>query len=155
MIPDVEDWKAIEFTASLPADQRDAVEALFFFNPRQRCLIEHIRLAVKETGAPQIFERNARVWVGVPSGSLQCLFAVKRELSGHEPVGLALYGRSDPEVLTIWHLAVHPRFGAGKNGSVGLGVLLVEKVREIGHRINGVRRLQLPYRKACYLPVGT
>ena len=41
----------------------------------------------------------------------------------------------------------------GRNGDGGLGLLLIERVREIARRIKGVTRIQVPYRSQCFLRV--
>ena len=144
----------LALVATVPADMRDVVEALFFFNPRQGILIKGIRAAVEQSGSPEILECEGRLWIGVPSGTLQCLFAVDLTGEPERPVGVILYDREPPDIISIRHLAVDPDYGSGGAASGGgLGVFLIEKVREIGRRINGVKRVKLPYRKQLFLPV--
>ena len=151
---DPKGWEYIEFSATVPAEMRQAAEALFFFNPRQGDSINGILATVERTGAPEIMERDGRVWIGVPSGNMQCLFAVDRRLEPQRPAGVLLYGRPTPDVIWISHLAVDPVYTYGnKNRGAGLGWVLVEKVREIARSIKGVSRIQLPYRRNCFLQV--
>jgi hypothetical protein len=154
MPTDREGWKDIEYAATVPLDMRPAAEALFFFNPRQGESYDGILATVERTGAPTIMERDGRVWIGVPAGNTQCLFAFDRSLAPPRPVGVVLYGRPAPEVIWISHLAVDPFYTYGnKNRDAGLGYLLVEKVREIARSIKGVTKIQLPYRRNCFLRV--
>jgi hypothetical protein len=37
------------------------------------------------------------------------------------------------------------------HGGGGLGLLLIERVKEIARRIKGVTRVQIPYRDRCFL----
>ena len=141
----------IEFLGSVPVAMRHLVECLFFFNPRQELLVGRIRATVEETGAPCVIELESRIWIGVPSGAMQCLFACS---SGGEPVGVALYCRPDPDRLRICHLALSPDWVASDpSHSPGLAMIMVDKIREIARSIKGVSRIQLPYRRSSFLSV--
>ena len=141
----------VDFLGSVPSSMRHAVECLFFFNPQQRQLEPRIRATVEETGSPGIIEVDSRVWIGVPSGAMQCLFACAR---GVEPVGIALYGRPAPDLLWICHLVVDPGWcGTDGSGDSGLAGRMVDKIREIARSIKGVSRIQLPYRRSSFLNV--
>ena len=141
----------IEFFGSVPVTMRHVVECLFFFNPRQELLVGRIRATVEETGAPYVIEADNRVWIGVPSGAMQCLFACA---SGGEPVGVALYCRPDPDRLRICHLALSPEWmPSDSSHSPGLAMIMVDKIREIARSIKGVSRIQLPYRRSSCLNV--
>jgi hypothetical protein len=154
MPADFTGWDQIEFSATVPAGLRPAVEALFFFNTRQGDSAQGILATVERTGTPAIVEREGRVWIGVPSGNMQCLFACDTSLDPPRPVGVVLYGRPAPDVIWISHLAVDPAFtSSSSNRWSGLGGILVEKVQGIACRIKGVRRIQLPYRRDCFLQV--
>ena len=144
--------KPIEFSAHLPASLRQELEALFFFNPRQPESREGIVATVEELGAPIVVESGDRIWIGVPSVGTQCLFACETQDGVQRPVGVVLYGRPQPDVIWIFHLAVDPGRVCGRLGA-GVGWLLVEKVREIAGRMKGVARIRLPYRKDRFLPV--
>jgi hypothetical protein len=57
--------------------------------------------------------------------------------------------------MTIIHLAVHADYTfQGQHGGVGLGSVLVEKVREIATRIVGIEKLVLAYCQLA-LPLNT
>lgn len=130
---------------------RSRVERLFFCNPAQSSLISRIRETVERTGAPLVIENDNRVWIGVPSGKMQCLFTC---LQGAKPVGVALYCRPAPDLIWIAHLAVDPECGlADEQGGIDLAGVLVKKIREIAHSIRGVSRIQLPYRPASFVRV--
>jgi hypothetical protein len=151
---DLKDRDYFEFSATVPEGMRQAAEALFFFNPRQGNSINGILATVERTGVPAIMERDGQVWIGVPPGNMQCLFAFDRRVEPQRPAGVLLYGRPAPDVIWISHLAVDPVFTCGnKNRGAGLGCILVEKVREIARSIKGVTKIQLPYRRNCFLPV--
>jgi hypothetical protein len=145
----------IEFVPTVSCGLRDSVESLFFFNPRQRLLRDGIRLSVEQFGRPEILERDGHLWIGLRSGAMQCLFARDRSRESGRLAGVALYMRAVPEILSITHLAVDPDYAAGGScGGDGIGLRLIEKVRQIARRINGVRLLELPYKPRCFLPVA-
>jgi hypothetical protein len=144
------------FSATVSASMRDAVETLFFFNPRQALLRSAIDETVRRTGVPEIFEYDGAVWIGVPERAMQCLFVCTLSQTARHPVAVALYERPTLDVLAIPHLAVNPLYASwGNNRGAGLGVFLVRKILEIAHCIKGVTRVQMPYREACFLRVGS
>jgi len=125
---------------------REAMEELFFFNPRQAHFQKGIRRAVERYGAPAIRERNGRLYIGLASDAGQCVFALDTAQQPERLAGVVLYARPRPEVLAITHLAVAPDYASGgKWGGEGLGLMLVEMVRQIGNRIQGIERIELPY----------
>ena len=143
--------KQIVFSSTVPLAMRPALESLFFFNPRQPLLRSAISATVQRTGVPRIVELDGRVWIDVPSHSMQCLFACDSTL---KPWGVVLYDRPSLDVLSVSHLAVDPAYvSGGGNSDGGLGLLLIERVREIARRIKGVTRVQVPYRSQCFLRV--
>jgi hypothetical protein len=76
------------------------------------------------------------------------LFAFDRDRLAKDPVGAVVFFRTSPDEMTILHVAVHEDYGLqGGEAGVGLGVTLVEKVKEIASRIVGIRRLAFFYRR--------
>ena len=146
---------SFDFVSTVPSQWRHAVEALFFFNPRQQLVQAGIRLSVEQFRRPEILESDGRLWIGTPSGAMQCLFAHDQVREPNRLAGVTLYLRTAPEVLSITHLAVDPDYAAGGScGGDGIGLLLIEKVRHIARRINGIRHVELPYSSKRYLPVS-
>ena len=144
----------IEFTSAVDRSMWNAVESLFFFNPRQSAWIESIRDNVEQFGAPRIVERGERIGLGIPERDAQFLFACDHSRQPPEPVGVVLYLRTAPHLLRILHLAVSPAYAeGGPLAAHGLTLRLVDEVRALGRRIAGVRRVQLPYRSRGLLPV--
>ena len=135
------------FSSTLPAHLRHEVEALFFFNPRQTLLSSAIYDTIKQTGVPSLMEADDRLWIGVPSGEFQCLFVSDCRSQHGCVAGVALYGRPFPNMLSIVHLAVNAAYILGGGGAgAGAGLLLIQKIKEIAQRIDGITRIQLPYR---------
>jgi hypothetical protein len=144
----------IEFVSCLPIRQRASLERLFFFNPRQRLLLDGIRGSLERFGRPGIIENDGKLSIGLAETETQCLFACVAGLRTSRLVGVVVYARTRPETLSVAHLAVDANYThVGERGTEGLGFVLIEKVRQIGHCINGVRWIQLPYANDSFLPV--
>ena len=144
----------IAFAATVPLAMRPEVEALFFFNPRQPLLQEGIHAAIAQTGMPTIVGNDNRVWIDVPSGRTQCLFACVERIEPFRPVGVVLYSR--PIVDTIWiaHVAIDPDYAyGGENATLAIATRLVDRVMAVARSVRGVTRIQLPYSEGCYLRV--
>jgi len=141
----------LEFVPSVPEYLRDDVEALFFFNPRQSLLIDKIRSTVHEHGTPEILNRDGHIWIGIPQKEMQCLFALDRSTVGGGLVAVVLYLRTTLDCLSIVHLAVNEDYV--NTGGTAVGVRMIEQIRRIGRRINGVTRIELPYKPGAFLPV--
>src|SRR5437763_13507961 len=78
----------------------------------------------------------------------QTLFAFGRDPLGPAPVGVVVFLRTSVEEIAIMHVAVDPDYALkGQSAGVGLGVTLVEKVKEIAARIVGIRRIVFFYRQ--------
>lgn len=144
----------LEFASTVPAGMRGAVEELFFFNPRQQALGPAIRRAIERFGVPEIQEQEGRLWIRSTRCPMQCLFAHQSKHRREHPVGVVLYTRLRHDTLTATHLAVDPAGNSlGELWVDDLGIALIGEVRRIASRINGVSRVELPYRESMYLPV--
>ena len=143
-----------DLCSSVSVDYRADLEALLFFHPRQQALKENIRDCIAEFGTPEILQRTNRLYVGIPRNGAQGLFACHGAYRGGAPVGVAVYLRTDRELLRILHLAVHPAYEHdGRHAPLGLALLMVDAVRNLAQRIAGVRRIQLPYVPNDFLSV--
>ena len=119
-----------------------------FFNPRQHRVREGIINSLERFGQPRLEETPQGLAVKVGDHEAQTLFAVDRARRKREPVGLVVFLRTAPEDIAIMHVAVHPDYALkGQLAGVGLGVTLIEKVKEIATRIVGVRRIVFFYRQ--------
>lgn len=147
--------QGIEFSSSVPVQMRGAVEELFFFNKRQAIALMGIRQSIQRFGTPEIVEEEGRLRIAVGGWGMQCLFAQSASLLPNRLVGVVLFLRMEPEVITVTHLAVDPVYTLHSGGSgEGIGTVLIEEVREIARRIKGVQRVELPYRRGCFLSVN-
>ena len=136
------------FSSRVPNDCRSALEDLLFFNPQQHRVRDGIINSLEQFGHPRLEETGDGLAVRVGDQEAQTLFAYDRDRRGHEPVGVVVFVRTALPEIAVMHVAVHPDYGLqGRRGGVGLGVTLVEKVKEIAARIVGVQRIVFFYRQ--------
>jgi len=137
----------IVFSSRVPKECRAELEELLFFNPRQHLVREGIINSLERFGHPEVVESPAGLAVKVGDLEAQTLFAFDRSRD-EVPVGVVVFLRTSPEEVAIMHVAVDPDYALqGAEAGVGLGVTLVEKVKEIAARIVGVRRIVFFYRR--------
>jgi len=118
---------------------RPALEAMLFFNPRQSRVREGIINSLEKFGHPQLEEAAGALSVRVGNHEAQTLFAYDRDRHGNHPVGVVVFLRTSSAEIAIMHVAVHPDYVLrGRHAGVGLGIALIEKVKEIASRIVGV-----------------
>ena len=136
------------FSSSVPSQCRAALEELLFFNPRQYRVREGILNSLEQFGHPRLEETASGLSVRVGDQEAQTLFAYDRDRLASDPVGVVVFVRTAPTDIAIMHVAVHPDYALqGRRGGVGLGVTLVEKVKEIAARIVGVQKIVFFYRQ--------
>ncbi len=136
------------FSSRVPSQCRAALEELLFFNPQQARVREGIINSLQQFGHPRLEEAAGVLSVRVGDGEAQTLFAYDRERLAHEPVGVVVFLRTSPAEIVIVHVAVHPDYALqGRHAGAGLGVTLVEKVKEIAARIVGVQKIRFFYRQ--------
>jgi hypothetical protein len=144
----------LDFSSRVPSQCRSALEDLLFFNPRQYRVREGIVNSLEKFGHPRLEEGANGLSVRVGDQEAQTLFAFDRDRSSSEPVGVVVFVRTAPSDIAIMHIAVHPDYALqGRRKDVGLGVTLVEKVKEIAARIVGVERIVFFYRQEVILRV--
>jgi ribosomal protein S18 acetylase RimI-like enzyme len=138
----------LAFSSKVKPECREALEELMFFNPRQHLVREGILHSLLEFGHPTLVSSGDVLSVRVGEHEAQTLFAFDLENDPLVPVGVVVYLRTRPEEIAIMHIAVHPDYALqGSEAGVGLGVTLVEKVKEIAARIVGVRQIIFFYRQ--------
>jgi hypothetical protein len=136
------------FCSRVPIDCKADLEDLLFFNPRQGRVREGILNSLQEFGHPRVEESVGGLAVRVGDHEAQTLFAIDRDRRNHSPVGVVVFLRTSREEVAIIHVAVHDDYALQSSVSgVGLGVTLVEKVKEISARILGVKKIVFFYRR--------
>jgi len=92
--------------------------------------------------------------VRVADVEAQTLFAFKRTKRQYKPVGVVVFLRTAHEEIGILHIAVDHEYSLqGSKADLGLGIKLMEKVREIAARIVGVERIYFFYRREAVIRV--
>src|SRR5262245_29511492 len=134
------------FCSALPADYRDDLEALLFFNPQQEAAGAGVAQAIEAFGAPRIAEVADMLSVTVPHHDVQPLFALAESADGCQLAGVIVYVRTDASNITVLHVAVSERFSsAGADRAALLVMRLLREVTRCARRIGGVRQINLLY----------
>jgi len=130
------------------------VEELFFFNPRQYRVREGIVNSLGRFGHPRIEDTLSGLSVRVGDHEAQTLFAFDMDRRDGNPVGIVIFLRTSSDEIAVMHIAVHPDYALhGRRAGLGLGLVLIEKVKEIASRIVGVRRIVLPYQQEIVIQI--
>ena len=136
------------FSSLAPTESKADLEELLFMNPRQYRVREGILNSLAEFGHPRVEETPSGLRVRVGDHEAQTLFAFDRDATSKSPVGAVVFLRTSREEVAIIHVAVADDYALqASNAGVGLGVTLVEKVKEISARIVGVQRIIFFYRR--------
>ena len=136
------------FSSRVPRECRSALEDLLFFNPRQYRVREGIINSLEQFGHPRLEDTADGLAIRVGDHAAQTLFAFDRNRLSNDPVGVVVFLRTSPAEIAIMHVAVHSDYALqGRHAGVGLGVTLVEKVKEIASRIVGVHKIVFFYRQ--------
>ncbi len=144
----------LSLSSKAPKECRAALENLLFFNPRQHLVREGILQSLEQFGHPQIIELADGLSVRIKDYEIQTLFAFDLDRRGKDLVGVVLFLRTSPAEVAILHVAVHPDYALqGEQAGMGLGIILVEKVKEICSRIVGVERIVFFYRRQVVIRV--
>lgn len=138
----------IVFSSRVPKGCRAELEDLLFFNPRQHLVRQGIINSLAQFGHPKVVETAEGLSVRVGDHEAQTLFAFDRDNESEAPVGVVVFVRMSREEMAIMHVAVNDDYALqGIEAGVGLGVILVEKVKEIACRIVGIKRIVFFYRQ--------
>ena len=135
-------------------DARPALEELLFFNPRQYRVREGIVDSLGKFGHPRMEDTPNGLSVRVGDHETQTLFVFDQDRGDGGPVGVVVFIRTSPTEIAIMHLAVHPDYALqGGRAGLGLGLILIGKVKEIASRIVGVRQIVLYYRQEIVIQI--
>jgi hypothetical protein len=131
------------FTSTLPLEQRESLEQLFFFNPKQADYLAEINEAVLQFGSPFIEQTQNGIRLSLPKfPEAQCLFVAYQESTSL--LGTAIYTLNDDQELEILHMATASNIFYDNPSSEITYALFLEVLR-IARRIKGVNRVRLPY----------
>jgi len=119
-----------------------------FFNPRQFRAREGIVNSLEKFGHPRLEETTDSLSVRVGDHEAQTLFVFDQDNRSGDPVGVVVFLRTSFTEVAIMHVAVHPDYSLqGEHFGIGLGIILVEKVKEIAAQIAGIERVVFFYRR--------
>ena len=142
------------FSSRVPKESRSALEELLFFNPSQHKVRQGIINSLAQFGHPRLEDTPAGLSIRVGNHEAQTLFAYDRDRRAADPVGVVVFLRTSPAEIAIMHVAVHPDYALqGRHAGVGLGVTLLEKVKEIAARIVGIKKIVFFYRQEVVIHV--
>lgn len=153
-IPSEKGLLNLVFTSKVSKSARQALEELFFFNPRQYRVREAVINSLSRFGHPRIENTVEGLTIKVGNQEAQTLFVYDRSRARDDLVGVVVFMRTSPGEITILHVAVHPDYALqGRHAGLGLTLTLIEKVKEIASRIVGVQRIALPYHQEVAIPI--
>ncbi|HVU07775.1 MAG TPA: hypothetical protein VHG89_04445 [Verrucomicrobiae bacterium] len=142
------------FSSSALKRSRPALEELLFFNPRQSRVRDGIVHSLEQFGHPRIEETSDRLSVRVGESEAQTIFAFDQDRPGNDPIGVVIFVRTSTAEMVVMHVAVHSDYQLqNRYADLGLGFILLEKVREIASRIVGVRQVTLHYRREIVIKI--
>jgi hypothetical protein len=139
--------ESIGITPRLPANQRDDLEQILFFNANQHRVRLGIQLSIETYGAPAIHVENGllRIRVGEMPG-VENLFAVS---ATGRLLGVAVFACLADERFVVLHLGLQARrIGAPDVNAPVLRRLMYE-IRRAARLTRGVDRIELVY-KDCH-----
>jgi hypothetical protein len=136
---------SISFTlrASLPIEQRSALEQLFFFNVNQHRVLPGIQQSIANFGVPEIVESHGslRIRVGDLEG-VENLFAVSEHGT---PLGVAVFLAVPQRRFVVLHLVVEPRLRSTMDVNTPVLLELIREIRARAREVRGVDRVELVY----------
>jgi hypothetical protein len=124
--------------SSIEKNYFEELEQMFFFNPLQKLVRERIMQHYDRYGAPGIRYQGEMITMELAKvDHAQTLFLMQRD----EPpilIGVTVYVR-DEEHLRVLYYALKPSYTLIQEISTELMMYMVEKMKEIGKRIKGVK----------------
>ncbi len=128
----------VRFTSSLPAEHRDDIERLLFFNGNQAKVVGSVGFVTQRYGVPRIRVVDERVRIGLDPHEPQTLFAVELEDDEPHPIGVIIYVRED-DALVVLFVAVDEAFSSqGEHAGVGLLRLIMAELQGVARRVRGI-----------------
>lgn len=136
-----------EFTSTLPAEYREDLDLLMFFNPQQRAARTGILHSIENYGQPTIGVEGEHLQVTVGTmADVQALFALSCAEEGCELAGLVVYVRTNTQNMLVLHIAVAEAYSSsGQYADSMLVTRLLTAVRESACRLKGLRTITIAY----------
>jgi hypothetical protein len=138
----------VSFQSAVSPDYRAALERLVFFNPRQHHARDAIVDALDCYGALAIANGPDGLGVTVSMRpDAQCLFIMVPRRDRVDLAGGLVYLRTSLVELKILHIAIAARYCARPRLSLDLVKHLLRTVRATAHRLRGIERVTVLYRR--------
>ena len=136
----------VHLSAELPADWKEEVEELLFFNPQQAVVAKKILATIRAFGMPRVTVANDRLQVVLGNGlALGTLFARVATPEGDELAGILLFLRRGAGLLCL-HLSVAEAYSfRGPHARLGVAARLLDGARRIAGRIAGLDHIEVYY----------
>lgn len=137
----------IYFSSIVKKDLRGSLESLLFFNEQQDKFFKDIIRSIDTFGIPDIITDGEllRIRVGEYIDA-QSIFAFNGDNDDANLIGLIIYFRNSKENIMVLHIAVDEKYSPnGKFSDQILALKLINKVREAGRFIKGVKSLSIAY----------
>ena len=134
-----EGFSELHLHSSLASEYREAIEDLFFFNPKQGIVRDRVRQHVERYGKPGIRSHEGLLSLEL-SGveQAQALFIVLDKL---ELIGVLLYVR-EGECLRVLYMALTPKCTKTWRASCVVISRVLAMLRKLAKNIKGVRRIE-------------
>jgi len=134
------------FSSSLPAERRDELEELMFFNPQQGAHESGINSSIRDYGFPKIVQEGSSLTIGIEGRDVQTLYAFIERSGNPELVGVIVYTRTSPHTIALLNMAVTPEYSYSSGYKNELVVVrMLTQLRKIARRINGIHKLSIAY----------
>lgn len=135
----------VEFSSVLPVEYRVQLEELLYFNRLQSRAAPAIAGLIEKYGQPWIQQIDGRIRVRIGEvPGVQALFALSTD-HRRRLAGVVIYTR-EGEDLVIIHIAVSRTFSyCGAHRHAFVVMRLVEAIRDVARRLNGVHGVVLYY----------
>jgi hypothetical protein len=129
----------IYICSSIDKDYFEELEQMFFFNPLQKLVRERIVQHYERYGAPGIRHHDETITMELAKvDHAQTLFMMQRDDERPHLIGVTVYVR-DEEHLRVLYYALKPAYTLMQEISTELMLYMVERMKDIGHRIKGVK----------------
>jgi hypothetical protein len=129
----------IYICSSIDKDYFEELEQMFFFNPLQKLVRERIVQHYEHYGAPGIRHHGETITMELAKvDHAQTLFMMQRDDERPLLIGVTVYVR-DEEHLRVLYYALKPAYTLIQEISTELMLYMVDKMKDIGHRIKGVK----------------
>jgi hypothetical protein len=137
----------LTFKARIPANLKDELIRLFYFNNNQTRYAKPILRAVEQYGSPEIVEHDNTISLALSGNNKgQALFALDCDSADASLIGALIYTRVGVDAIAIIHLVIQEDASSvfAQNG-VNLTQVFVQHIEKIAARVKNINKLALPY----------